>query len=42
VFTVVSLLTGPLTGMGFDEQATDDARARIVAFFDGHLRPPAP
>ena len=42
VFTVVSLLSGPLIGMGFDEQATGDARARIVAFFDGHLRPPAP
>jgi carboxymethylenebutenolidase len=42
VFTVVSLLSGPLTGMGFDEQATGDARARIAAFFDGHLRPPAP
>jgi carboxymethylenebutenolidase len=42
VFTIVSLLSGPLIGMGFDEQATGDARARIVAFFDGHLRPPAP
>ena len=29
VFTVVSLLSGPLIGMGFDEQATGDARARI-------------
>ena len=42
VFTVVSLLSGPLIGMGFDEQATSDARARIVAFFDTHLSPPAP
>jgi carboxymethylenebutenolidase len=42
VFTVVSLLSGPLTGIGFDEQATGDARARITAFFDRHLRPPAP
>ncbi|TVZ05933.1 hypothetical protein EAS64_00180 [Trebonia kvetii] len=42
VFTVVSLLSGPLIGMGFDEQATGDATARIVAFFDEHLRPPAP
>jgi carboxymethylenebutenolidase len=42
LFTVVGLLSGPLIGMGFDERATDDARARIVAFFDGHLRPPAP
>ena len=42
VFTVVSLLSGPLTGIGFDQQATSDARARIVAFFDEHLRPPAP
>ena len=36
VFTVVSLLSGPLIGMGFDEQATSDARARIAAFFDTH------
>jgi carboxymethylenebutenolidase len=42
VFMIVSLLSGPLIGMGFDEQATGDVRARIVAFFDGHLRPPAP
>jgi carboxymethylenebutenolidase len=42
VFAVVSLLSGPLTGMGYDEQATSDARARIAAFFDRHLRPPAP
>ena len=42
VFTVVSLLSGPLIGMGFDEQATGDARARIAAFFDKHLRPPVP
>jgi len=41
VFTVVSLLSGPLMGMGFDERATGDARTRIVAFFDEHLRPPA-
>jgi carboxymethylenebutenolidase len=39
VFTVVSLLSGPLTGIGYDEQATGDARARIAAFLDGHLRP---
>jgi hypothetical protein len=42
VFTVVSLLSGPLIGMGFNEQATGDARARIAAFFDEYLRPPAP
>jgi len=41
VFTVVSLLSGPLIGIGFDEQATGDAGARIVAFFGRHLRPPA-
>ena len=41
VFAVVGLLSGPLTGMGFNEQATGDARARIAAFFDEHLRPPA-
>jgi carboxymethylenebutenolidase len=42
LFAVVSLLSGPLTGMGYDEQATADAKARIAAFFDAHLRPPAP
>jgi carboxymethylenebutenolidase len=42
VFTVISLLTGPLTAMGYDQQATGDARAPIAAFFDAHLRPPAP
>lgn len=42
VFTVVSVLSGPLITMGFDEQATDDARSRIAAFFDEHLKPPAP
>jgi carboxymethylenebutenolidase len=42
VFTVVSLLSGPLIGMGFDEQATADSRARIAAFFHAHLRPPDP
>ncbi|NUP51627.1 MAG: dienelactone hydrolase family protein [Catenulispora sp.] len=40
LFTVVGLLSKPLTGLGFDEQATADARARITAFFDRHLRPP--
>jgi carboxymethylenebutenolidase len=42
VFTVVSLLGAPLMGMGFDAQATGDARSRIAAFFDEHLRPAAP
>jgi carboxymethylenebutenolidase len=42
LFAAVSLLTGPLTGIGYDQQATADARARITAFFDAHLRPPAP
>ena len=42
VFTVISLLSGPLTGIGYDEHATGDARARITAFFDRYLRPPAP
>jgi carboxymethylenebutenolidase len=38
---VFSLLSGPLMGMGFDERASEDARTRIAAFFDKHLRPPA-
>jgi carboxymethylenebutenolidase len=44
LFAFVSLVSGPLTGMGFDDRATADARARIVAFFDRHLsrRQPIP
>jgi carboxymethylenebutenolidase len=44
LFALVSLVSGPLIGMDFDERATADARARIVAFFDRHLSPrrPAP
>lgn len=38
VFAVVGLITGPLFGMGFDQPATEDARVRIVDFFDEHLR----
>jgi hypothetical protein len=41
LIAVFSLLSGPLMGMGFDERASEDARARITAFFDKHLRPPA-
>ena len=41
-FTLVSLVSGPLIGMGFNERATADARNRIVAFFDRHLKPPSP
>jgi hypothetical protein len=37
VVAVVSLLTGPLMGMGFDERANNDARERITAFFERHL-----
>jgi hypothetical protein len=37
VWTVVSLISGTLIGMEFDEPATGDARSRIAAFFD----PPA-
>lgn len=29
---------GPLVGMGYEPTAAQDARARIVAFFDEHLR----
>jgi len=42
VWTVVSLVSGPLIGMDFNEPATGDARSRIVAFFDRHLRQPTP
>lgn len=32
------LMKLPLPGMGFHEPSAADARARIVAFFDRHLR----
>jgi carboxymethylenebutenolidase len=31
------VVLGKLTGMGYDERAANDARARILAFFDRHL-----
>jgi carboxymethylenebutenolidase len=39
LFSVVSLIAGPLIGMGYNEPAAADARSRIVAFFDRHLKP---
>ena len=42
LFTIVGLVAGPLIGMGYNVQAAADARSRIVAFFDRHLRPTAP
>jgi carboxymethylenebutenolidase len=38
-FSIVSLVTGPFIGMGYQPEAAADARRRIVAFFDRHLKP---
>jgi len=37
-FTLFSIIAGPLIGYGYDEEAAADARRRIIAFFDKHLR----
>lgn len=39
--SVLFTLMGKLIGGGYDASATADARRRIVAFFDRHLRAPA-
>jgi carboxymethylenebutenolidase len=36
-FTVLNVVSGPLTGMGFDAEQSADARSRIVSFFDRYL-----
>jgi carboxymethylenebutenolidase len=36
-FTVLNIVLGPLTGMGFNAEAAADARKRIVSFFDHYL-----
>jgi carboxymethylenebutenolidase len=41
LFTFVSMLAGPLIGFGYNEPAAADARIRIIAFFDRHLKPAA-
>jgi len=38
VMTVLSALTSPVMGLGYHEPSAADARARIIAFFDRHLR----
>ncbi|HEY0773955.1 MAG TPA: dienelactone hydrolase family protein, partial [Nocardioidaceae bacterium] len=35
-------LVARLTNTEYDDQAADDARKRITAFFDRHLRRPSP
>jgi len=40
-FAVFGAITGPLMGMGYHEPSAADARRRIVAFFDRHLKTPA-
>lgn len=37
-FTMISIISGPLIGYGYDEAAAADARRRILAFFDNHLK----
>jgi carboxymethylenebutenolidase len=37
-FAVFSAIAAPLMGVGYSERQADDARRRIVAFFDRHLR----
>ncbi len=38
LFTIVGLVSKPLIGFGYNAQAAADARSRIVAFFDRHLK----
>jgi len=35
------MVAGPLIGFGYNEPAAADARSRIIAFFDRHLKPAA-
>ena len=37
-FSTFNVVAGPLIGYGYNESAARDARARIIAFFDRHLR----
>jgi carboxymethylenebutenolidase len=37
-FAALNVIAGPLMGAGYAEQQASDARQRIVAFFDRHLK----
>lgn len=39
-FAVFSVISGPLIGYGYNQEAAADARQRIVSFFDRHLKSP--
>jgi carboxymethylenebutenolidase len=39
-FAVFNIVAGPLIGYGYNEPAARDARSRIIAFFDRHLKQP--
>jgi carboxymethylenebutenolidase len=38
-FAALNVVAGPLMGVGYAEKQASDARRRIVAFFDRHLKP---
>lgn len=40
-FAVFGAVTRPMMGLGYHESSADDARRRIVSFFDRHLKPGA-
>lgn len=41
VFAIMSTISAPFMSIAYDEPASADARSRITAFFDRHLKPPA-
>jgi carboxymethylenebutenolidase len=38
-FAVFNAIAGPIMGVGYSERQANDARRRIIAFFDRHLKP---
>jgi carboxymethylenebutenolidase len=38
-FAVFNAIAGPIMGVGYSERQASDARRRIIAFFDRHLKP---
>jgi carboxymethylenebutenolidase len=38
-FAVFNAIAGPIMGVGYSERQATDARRRIIAFFDRHLKP---
>jgi carboxymethylenebutenolidase len=37
-FALITIISGPLIGYGYNDAAAADARQRIISFFDRHLR----